>query len=288
VPLAVFWVCYPVSQLSSLGGPTIWLPLDPGVLGRLARKPGVVLGFYGLSAVVLALFGVAFRWVFLTAGQYHLLLVGIPLLVVSGLVYARLIGRLAFALRFTRPLLTRKKRKKPREEGQSSGTMEEGAAGMVQPSDLPAIASADGPLTGYDLRSEDGTPDEPVRPRKRVRAEVVADEPRPRPARKPGLDRARTWTDEDDDDTPYLANRPEVEPTAVAPAEVVKPTEAELRLYSREDTPKPPKMVWSPALLGFLGQPGTWAVVLTLSAMCFGAGLMIRIARAFNPVSGAG
>ena len=70
VPLAVFWICYPVSQLSSLGGPTIWLPLDPGVFGRLARKPGVVLGFYAVSAVVLAVFGVAFRWVFLTAGQY--------------------------------------------------------------------------------------------------------------------------------------------------------------------------------------------------------------------------
>jgi hypothetical protein len=289
VPLAVFWVCYPVSQLSSLGGPTIWLPLDPGVLGRLARKPGVVFGFYAVSAVVLAVFGVAFRWVFLTAGQYELLLVGIPLLVISGLVYGRLIGRLAFALRFTRPLFTRKKRKPPREE-ESPPAAASTTAPMVQPSDLPPIASADGPLTGYDLSADD----EPPRPKKRVRAEAVADEPRPqprpqqkkRPTPKPGLDRARTWTDEDDDDTPYGAGLPEVEPEAVAPKEVVKPSEAELRLHSREGAPKPPKTVWTPELLTFLGRPDTWSVVLTLSVMCLGVGVMIRIARAFNPVAG--
>ena len=61
VPLAVFWLCYPVSQLSSLGGSTIWLPLHPDVFGRLAQKPGVVLGFFALSAAVLAVFGVAFK-----------------------------------------------------------------------------------------------------------------------------------------------------------------------------------------------------------------------------------
>src|SRR5262245_56486444 len=73
VPLAVFWVCYPVSQLSSLSASTIWLPLQADVFARLVQKPGVVLGFYLISAVVLAVFGVAFKWVFLTAGQYELL-----------------------------------------------------------------------------------------------------------------------------------------------------------------------------------------------------------------------
>src|SRR5262245_7700514 len=39
VPIAVVWLCYPVSQLSSLSASTIWLPLVPDVFARLAQKP---------------------------------------------------------------------------------------------------------------------------------------------------------------------------------------------------------------------------------------------------------
>src|SRR5438874_3371049 len=93
VPLFVFWVCYPVSQLSSLSASTIWLPLAPDVFHRLAQKPTVVLGFLALSAATLALFGAGFRWAFLTEGRWDLLFIGAPLVVVSGFLYARLIGR---------------------------------------------------------------------------------------------------------------------------------------------------------------------------------------------------
>jgi hypothetical protein len=276
VPLAVLWLCYPVSQLSSLGGPTIWLPLDPGTFSRLARKPGVVLGFYLITAPVLAVFGVGFKWAFQTAGQFELLMIGVPLVVLSGLVYGTLIGRLAFALRFTRPLFAGKKRKQR-------------DADEAAPLPTPPVA-ADAPLTGFDLRDDD----EPARPRKRVRAVAAdEDEPRPKPPApkrppKPGLEKTRTWTDEDDDATPYGVGVPVVEPEQVAPKEVVKPTESELRLYSREGAPKPPKVVWAPEVLSFLGQSSTWSVVVILSGMGLAFGVMIRIARAFNPVAGAG
>ena len=50
VPLSVFWICYPISQLSSLSGPSIWLPFHHDVIGRLARKPDVLIGFSDAGA----------------------------------------------------------------------------------------------------------------------------------------------------------------------------------------------------------------------------------------------
>ena len=73
VPLSVFWICYPISQLSSLSGPSIWLPFHHDVLGRLARKPDVLIGFFCLSGVVLAAFGLGFHWTFNATGFIWLL-----------------------------------------------------------------------------------------------------------------------------------------------------------------------------------------------------------------------
>jgi hypothetical protein len=84
IPLLVFWVCYPVSQLSSLSGPTVWLPLHPEVFGRLFRKPGVLLGFMALSGLTLAGLGLGFYWTF-HANGIELLVLGSVVLVVTGL-----------------------------------------------------------------------------------------------------------------------------------------------------------------------------------------------------------
>lgn len=293
IPLGVFWLCYPISQLSSLSASTIWLPLHPDVLGRLAQKPGAVLGFYLISAAVLAVFGVAFKWVFLTAGQFELLFVGAPLLVTSGLVYGRMIGRLAFALAFTKSLMARRKKRKPEraeEPVRSRAEVEraEEGVGFRQPSELPPIQTPDeGPLTGYDVRSDD-EPVEAKKPRRRVRAEAVDGGPgeaRSREPAKPKRDRSREWPDEDE--APYGVNAPEVEPERRAPVEVVKPSATEMRLLSRDDDAQRPKEVWSPQLLRFLAQAETLSVVAVLSGMCVAVGLVIRIARMFNPVAGA-
>jgi hypothetical protein len=167
IPLLVFWLCFPVSQLSSLSGSTIWLPLVPDVFARLAQKPAVTLGFFALSILVLAAFGVAFKWAFLTADEWPKLFAGAPLMVLTGLLYARLIGRLAFALKFTKSLFPGKKTRKPKPLGDIAARTEDAEPTFTQPSDLPPIATPDeGDLTGYDVKFGD---DVPRIPRKRVR-----------------------------------------------------------------------------------------------------------------------
>lgn len=282
VPLAVFWVCYPVSQMSSLSGPTIWLPLVPDVFGRLAAKPRVLLGFMALSGVTLAGFGLAYHWTFFADGVVWLF-VGSPLLVATGLLYARLIGRLAFVLMFTRSLLARrKKKKKPKADAAGNEPLSlddaerpaEDEPGFAQPSELPPIETPDeGPLTGYDVKFAD----EP--PRKRVRAEAADQEP----TRK--LKRRRD-ADEEDEDNPYGVHEPEVQPEERAPPVVVQPSADEMRLISRDDVPRKPKQAWTADVFLFLLHPGTISVVVILSAMCIAAGGMVRIARAFNPAAG--
>ena len=87
---------------------------------------------------------------------------------------------------------------------------------------------------------------------------------------------------------PYGVHEAEVQPAEVVPEEVVKPTEEEVRLLSRTDAPKKPKRVWGPELLAFLGQPGTVGAIVIASGLCFMTGVLIRVARAFNPVAGGG
>jgi hypothetical protein len=291
IPLAVFWIFYPVSQLSSLGGPTIWLPLHPGVIERLVRKAAVLPGFFLLSGVVLTVFGLAFYLTFFAAGIVSLV-AGSILLVVSGLLYGQLVGRLAFAIVFTKSTLgklgKRKKNRRRQEEQdrpRESASTEDGEPDgeFIQPASLPPIETPDeGPLTGYDVVVETATP--PAR--RRVVAEVVRDEPGdaipfldvPAPAIDP--DRSEP---EEDEDRPYDVDEPEVPPGERAPPEVVQPSEMEMKLLARDDVVRPPKQVWSPDLAAFLVQPGTISVVLMLSAMCFAVGGMVRIAREFDP-----
>ena len=100
VPLLVMWVLYPVSQLSSLSASSVWVPMNLDVFTRLVQKPVVTAVFFALTLPVFALFGVAFKWAFLTKGDWPMLFVGVPLLVLAALLYARLLGRLAFTLMF--------------------------------------------------------------------------------------------------------------------------------------------------------------------------------------------
>ncbi|MBN9517257.1 hypothetical protein J0H58_01865 [bacterium] len=279
VPLALVWLCYPVSQLSSLCGTSVWIPLHPAVFDRLSQKPGVALGFFVLSVVPLAMVGLGFYGVFRATGMPWL--VGGCLLLVFGLYgYARLLGRLAFALMFTKSRFARRKKKDERDElpplqtpPPADPVAEE--EGFRQPSDLPPIETPDeGPLTGYDVKFLD---DKPKPKKKRVRAEVATDEPAPR--RRP---------DPDDDDTPYDVNLPEGDPLPEErlPESVVKPRDDEMKLLDRSDAPRKPKVVWSAEVLTFLAQQETYANGLLLSLIGLGFGGMVRICREFNPAAG--
>jgi hypothetical protein len=299
LPIAIIWLLYPVSQLSSLSASTIWLPLTPDVFARLAQKPSVTLGFYALSIPVLALLAIAFKWAFLTKGEWHLLFIGAPLVVVAGLLYARLIGRLAFVLQFTKSIFRTRKKKKPKLEAEAeprAETESEVAPTICQPRDLPPIQTVDGELTGYDV-----TFDDHPRPKKRVVAEVAEVEPdeeeappaRPQPPPLPPrsessgshAERSRVWSDEDDDEpTAYNVHDPEVDPETSTPREVVQPKEEEMRLLSRDDVPKKPKVAWGPELLAFLPQTGTISAIIIASGLSVVVGVMVRIARDFNPL----
>ncbi len=295
-PFLVLWICYPVSQLSSLSASSMWMPLVPDVFVRLAQKPKVVVEFFGLSALVLHLFAMGVQWTFLTEGDWWLLFVGSPVVVTATLLYARLLGRLAFVLRFTDGLFVTKRRKKLPIAHPTSNALEEAPKPRrAQPSELPPLATPDGDLAGYDVKFED---DPPEVPRKRLKAEIVELEAEGvpesqsrvanrRPAPDTVLERGRMWCDEDDDKvTAYGVREAEVKPGERIPANVVRSLETEMRLLKRDDRPKQPKRVWGSDLLVFLVQPGTiWALVIA-SGMCFVVGVMVRIARQFNPAIG--
>lgn len=290
VPLAVLWVCYPVSQLSSLGGPTIWLPLHPEAFDRLARKPLAFAGFMALSAAVLAGLGLGFYWTFLAEGMVTLV-GGCVLLVVMWLLYARLLGRLAFALMFTRSVFAPKENKpkkaatddavrtRARAKVSDEDEAAEPGGGFVQPADLPPIHTPDeGPVHGYGVRFDDEP--EPPKPRKRVtavKADADAEPPPKRPKRRRPAD--------DEDDAAYGLREAEAVPQDTTPRAVVKPSESEMRLHAKERAVKPPAQVWTGEVLAFFGQVETATVVVMLSGFCFAVGGMVRIARAFNPAA---
>lgn len=307
IPVFVAWALFPISQLSSLCASSVWMPLHPQVFTRMVQKPAVVAGFFALTLPIFALGGIAFKWGFMTAGEWELLFAGAPLVSLAILLYARLLGRLAFALMFARDLLKRKKKKKPKKAKAAEGapaTDEPEAEptskqAPVQPSELPPIVTPlDGELVGYNVLISD----DPPAPKKRLKAEVVEDDeppaapaaptPAPAPSRRTAksdhpLDRARTWTEEDDEDaTPYEMKPSEVKDEERVPEEVAKPSAEEMALLDRKDAPKPPKRVWTAEVFAFLLHPNTIAALVILSGVAWLAGAAVRIARQFNPVAG--
>lgn len=306
VPVFVAWALYPVSQLSSLCSSSVWMPLHPQVFARLAQKPAAVAGFFALTLPVFALGGVAFRWAFLTSGEWELLFVGVPLLSLALLLYARLLGRLAFALMFTRDLLRRKKKKKPKKEkaGADAPAADkpepEPAPQPVQPSDMPPVSTPDGELVGYNVLIADDPPPRPAK--KRLKAELAEENdpppepapisPPPPPRRKPAktdhpLERNRTWTDEDDEDaTPYEMKPSEVKDEERVPEAMAKPSADEMALLDRSDAVKPPKRVWTAEVFAFLLHPNIVSALVILSGVALLAGAAVRVARQFNPAAG--
>lgn len=308
LPLVVAWLLYPVSQLSSLAARSVWVPLHPQVFARLAQRPGTALGFFLLSLPVFALGGIAFRWAFMTKDEWPRLFMCVPLFGLALFVYARLLGRLAFALVFTRDLF-KKRRKKKEPEARApvarERTPEDDAepAVYVQPSELPPINTPDGELAGYNVLMAD---DEPPKPKKRVVAQLADDEDEPEPAAPPPPpSKARPWDDEET--TAYGLTEPEPAP---APAPKPEPrrkrqskderakdandddlapaVKEELALLQRDDMRKAPTRVWSADLFAFFGQPETFGALAVFTTLGVLAGVLVRVARTFNPVDGAG
>jgi hypothetical protein len=101
----VLWLVFPVGLLSSLSASSRFIVLRPMIIALLLRRPGVTLRFYAGSALVIlvcgalsyaALFGLR------PIAQFDQPVIMVPLAAIFGgagcLVYARLLGRLAFII----------------------------------------------------------------------------------------------------------------------------------------------------------------------------------------------
>ncbi len=278
--MLLFGLAFPVSQLSSLSGPSIWIPLWPDVFLRLARRPALTAGFYGLSAVALVVGGLATRWTFSTA-SLPLLFVGAPLLVVSILVYARLLGRLAFVLSFPPANRGRRKTKPDRLNAVASPT------GEPQTLDAPAAEMLPDDVIEVDVIDEE--PPSPPLVLLPTPPEPAEDDPvrAATERRRQSYDRSRRWDDEDDDRTPYVAHVPEVKPEERVPKQLLVPRAEDVRLLSKADVPRRPRRAWPPILLAFLCQTDALKAAVWLTMLCVTLGGFVRLVKAFDPTAGA-
>ncbi len=122
--------------------------------------------------------------------------------------------------------------------------------------------------------------------KRRVVAEAV-DEDEPPVAVSPGsrpraADRARAWTDDDEDATPYGVDAAGVRAAPTIPEAVTKLSAEELELHARRAV-KPPKRVWGDGLLVLFGQPATVTALITLCFVGMAAGAMVRVAASVRP-----
>jgi hypothetical protein len=97
----------------------------------------------------------------------------------------------------------------------------------------------------------------------------------------------RTARPLDEDDTPYSVQSPEVTSSQVAPPELLRPSPEEMRLRRRDDIPPSSRRLWNPDLFAFLSQPRTLSAWLLSSSFGVVLVLLIRLARAFQPVGDA-
>jgi hypothetical protein len=206
VATVVLWLWFPLSLISSLSAQSMWVVFSPALLPRLSRSAGTLALFYAASGVLLAcctalaLFALDPRWRLLilsptpTGARVSRLitLAAAPACAAGWLIYARLLGRLAWQLgtvRVPQPEPPPKKRRrraapaprahdpwKPLPDDQPIRTPE----GEVEPYGLtndpepvrrPAPVEEDGPrpiitpegeVHGYEMTDEEPPPPPPA------------------------------------------------------------------------------------------------------------------------------
>lgn len=95
--LVVFWLFFPISVLSSLSVAMFWVVVHPGYLWQLAKRRRELGYFYAVSGLVLGgCTALVVATVFV--GWIWLLPVMAPAVAAGWLIYARLLGRLAWVL----------------------------------------------------------------------------------------------------------------------------------------------------------------------------------------------
>jgi len=264
---AAFWLLFPTGILSAMSSASRWTPFRPGLFVAFARRPLATLGFYALSAPVLAVLVSAFDLLLLhplrIAFGWSVALA--PVGVIMFFVYARLLGRFGLVLSEAfpdgpaaddgddgRPRRRRKRRRRPlnaydprtRMFGPTEGIPDEPALG-AQPPDMPGIETPfDGEVTGYGV-DYSGAP-------------APVEEP-------PPAQIVHTFDDEDDEPI-LVAPPPEVSTDRRRIAETLAAsTERELALHAPSRAVAPAR-AYGADTVSFLFDPNTLGPWVVLTA----------------------
>jgi hypothetical protein len=270
-----FWLLFPVGLLSSLSARSRWTPFRPILFVGLCRRPVQTLGFYLLSAPVLAVLVLTIDLVLIHTSKAAVVwaLVLSPLASLMFFVYARLLGRLGLVVSFACPqeseeeAVPRRRRKvrtrplnaydprtrmfSPTEEVPDDPPAE------AQPPELPGIETPyDGVVTGYGVDYSGAVP---------------VEEPRPVPV-------IHKFDDEDDEPI-GVAPAPEISTDRLRVAEeLANPPEREMALYAKSRTQEPANPYGLEAL-SFLFDPKT---VAPWGALTVGLMLLALLMRALD------
>jgi hypothetical protein len=115
----ILWLFVPVAVLSSLSGGSRWVFFRPKLLVGLARVAPTTLGFYASTALLLA--ATLGLWYAALTRKGLLIPVASAVGAASLLIYARLLGRVAWKLNRLRPLRRRRSSAQTKEELPAAG-----------------------------------------------------------------------------------------------------------------------------------------------------------------------
>jgi hypothetical protein len=264
---ALVWLFFPISLLSSMSASTKWALVSPALLRRLlGQRFGSLILFYVNSAPVLAaaaaLLYIAF---FRNGGGLVLVILTAVGLAAALVIYARQIGRLAHLISQTKAPTNRPVGRRPRQMTQARAASYDpwhrDENRPRQPSELPPVMTPlEGPITGYDIRFDDG----PER-----------ESPPPPPRKRPP----------DLDDVPYeLQGSPaEAPPRGPMPKNWMEPPEYEMSLARGSSPPPPPSHPWATGVYNFLFYPKTFPNFGALAAGFAFLGFLISVLIELNP-----
>jgi hypothetical protein len=254
----IFWFVFPIGLLSSLASDSRWTPFTPRVLVAMACRPLQTLGFYLLSAPVLAVLVLTLDLALVHSSRVGLAwtLALAPAGSLAFFLYARLLGRLGMVLSFVefeRPEPRkpgRRRRRKPvnaydertRMFSPTEAVPDEPPSN-AQPPEMPGLQTPyDGEVTGYGV-DYSGAP-------------ARTEGPKPAPV-------IHTFDDEDDEPI-RVADAPEIsDDRHRIAAELARSTERELELHmpSRIEEPKNPYGVEAVAFLFDVKTTAPWTVL---------------------------
>jgi hypothetical protein len=280
-----FWLFFPIGVLSTMMSTSRWNICWFPIFGCFAKRPLQTLLFYALSFVPLAIIVTTLDLILVhtsKAGFIYALILA-PFAMGSLFIYARLMGRLALALSFTRAAETmapsddtprRRKRPLPTHayDEATRWNMPTEAVDHVeayaQPSDLPPIETPfDGPLTGYNVDfSGQAVPDE---------------EPTPKPV-------IQIFDDEDNEPINVapppetLRDRPKNRDRDRITEQMAAPPQHVMELYVR-DRPTEPANPYGMAVVTFFADPKTVQMWMTGTVGLAFLALILRAMDALRP-----